>query len=131
MKRTRSMMSFAAAALVVASIPLSTVAHAAPAAPAFEPGSAVASKPVYDAATGMYTWKCVYSGWALGEKDATCELYDPVLQVTSAKHSYTFDGSGYTTKLYYFTKVSGETFCVEAYAAYANGSGSNKSQACS
>lgn len=126
MKHKSAFLTLGAAALVVGS-----VFGSATAAQAFEPGSAVASKPTYNASLGRYTWKCVYAGWALGTKDATCELYDPVQQVTIAKHSYEFDGSSYTTATYYTVKVSGETICTEAYAKYANGSGSDKSQACS
>jgi len=126
MKHKSAFLTLGAAALVVGS-----VFGSATAAQAFEPGSAVASKPTYNAALGRYSWKCVYSGWALGKKDASCDLNDPVLQVSISKHNYTFDGSGYTTATYYAVKVSGETICTEAFAEYAHSSGRDKSQACS
>jgi hypothetical protein len=125
-------MVLAAAALVVASVPgFTAVAQAAPAAPAFAPGNAKALKPTYDAATGRYKWGCVFNSWAQGGVDSTCELFDPVLDVTISKHSKSFDGSAYTTATFYAVKNTGETICVLAQAEYAHTSGSAKNQACS
>jgi hypothetical protein len=123
----------AAAALVVASVPgFTSVAQAAPASAQFQPGSSVAFKPTYDAATGRYTYKCVFSGWAQGGVHSTCELFDPVLDVTIANHEKTFDGSAYSTPVFYTVKNSGETICVLAKAEYTNdATKSSKNQKCS
>lgn len=112
-----------------------TVAQTASAAPAivkpqYVAGAAVARKPTYDKATGLYAWKCTYSGWAGVRVNYQCGLYTAGGTLVAGPRTGNFSGGSKDLALEYTAKGSLGSLCTEASAQYNDGSDSDSDRKC-
>lgn len=106
------------AVLCLSSALTAAPSHAGTQVVAYMPGAAVASKPVYDA-SGSYTFKCTFSGWAATPtKSWGCVMFDGHSGAELVPKTGTFTGSYYYTAVYFVPKAIGQFLCTKADAHY-------------
>lgn len=128
MRRLWGLSIFAMAAALTATLFIATPAEA------YSPGSATASRPVYNAYTGNWDYHCSFSGWRSGanvswqcniherwiNEYAPWEIEDALRQAHSG--SWTPGSTSYATATFGYAMQDFQgQMCTEAYAYSADG----------